>query len=162
MSSSYTRHLQPSGWAISINSILVLPTVLLNDLVIFAVVTRERLRNTSTILLACLAAAGVRRTEWKVPIQPATYVVSCFKQSSERLLEHSKKAFLSPNELTLVKWNKIIHYSTKVGQPPPQKRRRSPASAIYAIPLFTVGAWRNVARHFLEILHVRNPENNQP
>ena len=40
---------------ISINSISVLPTVLLNALVIFAVATRERLRNKSTILLACLA-----------------------------------------------------------------------------------------------------------
>ena len=38
---------------ISINSISVLPTVLLNALVIFAVATREQLRTKSTILLAC-------------------------------------------------------------------------------------------------------------
>ena len=44
---------------ISINSISVLPTVLLNALVIFAVATREQLRNKSTILLACLAGADL-------------------------------------------------------------------------------------------------------
>ena len=43
---------------ISINSISVLPTVLLNALVIFAVVTRKRLRNKATILLACLCRGG--------------------------------------------------------------------------------------------------------
>ena len=46
---------------------------------------------------------GVRMKEWKVSIQSATYVVSCFKQTSRRLLELSKMVFLSPNELTVVK-----------------------------------------------------------
>lgn len=64
------RHLQPSGWAITINSILVLPTVLLNDLVIFAVVTRGQLRDKSTILLACLTAAGVPRKNEKSQSNP--------------------------------------------------------------------------------------------
>ena len=36
-----------------------LPTILLNSLVIFAVVTRQRLRNNSTILLACLAGTDL-------------------------------------------------------------------------------------------------------
>ena len=36
----------------------------------------------------------VRIEKRKVPIHPATYVVSCFKQTSRRL---------SPNELTMVK-----------------------------------------------------------
>ena len=44
---------------ISINSISVLPTVLLNALVIFAVAKREQLRNESTILLACMAGADL-------------------------------------------------------------------------------------------------------
>ena len=38
-----------------------------------------------------------------VPIQLATYVVSCFEQTSRLLLELSKIVFLSPNELTVVK-----------------------------------------------------------
>ena len=38
-----------------------------------------------------------------VLIQPATYVVSCFQQTSRRLLELSQILFLSPNELTVVK-----------------------------------------------------------
>ena len=36
-----------------------LPTILLNSLVVFAVVTRRRLRNNSTILLACLAGTDL-------------------------------------------------------------------------------------------------------
>ena len=41
------------------------------------------------------------------PIQPATFVVSCFKQTSRRLLELSKILFLSPNELTVAR--RILH-----------------------------------------------------
>ena len=40
-----------------ISIIAALPTILLNALVIFAVATRRRLQNNSTILLACLAGA---------------------------------------------------------------------------------------------------------
>lgn len=43
----------------SINSIGVVPTVLLNALVIFAVSTRRRLRTNSNILLACLAGTDL-------------------------------------------------------------------------------------------------------
>ena len=43
----------------SINITAALPTILLNALVIFAVATRRRLRNNSTILLACLAGTDL-------------------------------------------------------------------------------------------------------
>ena len=39
---------------------------------------------------------GVRMM--KCPNKPAMYLVSCFKQTSRRLLELSKLVFLSPNE----------------------------------------------------------------
>ena len=43
----------------SIDLAAIIPTILLNALVIFAVATRRRLRNNSTILLACLAGADL-------------------------------------------------------------------------------------------------------
>ena len=57
---------------ISINSISVLPTVLSNALVIFAVATRRQLRNESTILLACLAGADLLTGLLGQPIRIAT------------------------------------------------------------------------------------------
>lgn len=59
---------------ISINSISVLPTVLLNALVIFAVVTRKRLRNKATILLACLTGVDLMTGLVGQPIGIATEV----------------------------------------------------------------------------------------
>ena len=59
---------------ISINSISVLPTVLSNALVIFAVATRGQLRNESTILLACLAGADLLTGLLGQPIRIATEV----------------------------------------------------------------------------------------
>ncbi|CAH3193581.1 unnamed protein product, partial [Porites evermanni] len=59
---------------ISINSISVLPTVLLNALVIFAVATRGQLRNKATILLACLAGADLLTGLLGQPIRIATEV----------------------------------------------------------------------------------------
>ena len=59
---------------ISINSISVLPTVLLNALVIFAVAKREQLRNESTILLACLAGADLLTGLLGQPIRIAVEV----------------------------------------------------------------------------------------
>ena len=44
---------------VCIDIVAALPTIGLNALVIFAVVTRNRLRNNSTILLACLAGADL-------------------------------------------------------------------------------------------------------
>ena len=44
---------------VCIDIVAALPTIALNALVIFAVVTRNRLRNNSTILLACLAGADL-------------------------------------------------------------------------------------------------------
>ena len=44
---------------ITADLIAALPTILLNALVIFAVVTRRQLRNNSTILLACLAGVDL-------------------------------------------------------------------------------------------------------
>ena len=61
---------------ISINSISVLPTVLLNALVILAVVTRKRLRNKATILLACLAGTDLMTGLVGQPIRIATEVQS--------------------------------------------------------------------------------------
>ena len=61
---------------ISINSISVLPTVLLNALVIFAVVTRKRLRNKAAILLECLAGADLMTGLVGQPIRIATEVQS--------------------------------------------------------------------------------------
>ena len=43
----------------SIDLTAIIPTILLNGLVIFAVTTRRRLRSNSTILLACLAGADL-------------------------------------------------------------------------------------------------------
>ena len=43
----------------SIDLAAIIPTILLNALVIFAVATRRRLRSNSTILLACLAGADL-------------------------------------------------------------------------------------------------------
>ena len=40
---------------------------------------------------------GVWIKKWNVLIQAATYVVSCFKQTSGRLLDLSKIMFYSPN-----------------------------------------------------------------
>ena len=44
---------------IIINSIEVVPTIMLNALVIFSVATRQRLRSKSNTLLACLAGKDV-------------------------------------------------------------------------------------------------------
>ena len=59
---------------VSINSISVLPTVLLNALVIFAVATRGQLRNKATILLACLAGADLLTGLLGQPIRIAVEV----------------------------------------------------------------------------------------
>ena len=67
---------------ISINSTSVLPTVLLNALVIFAVATRERLRNKSTILLACLAGADLLTGLVGQPIRIAVEVQRIFKKGT--------------------------------------------------------------------------------
>ena len=67
---------------ISINSISVLPTVLLNALVIFAVATRERLRNKSTILLACLAGADLLTGLVGQPIRIAVEVQRILKKGT--------------------------------------------------------------------------------
>ena len=64
---------------ISINSISVLPTVLLNALVIFAVATREHLRNESAILLACLAGADLLTGLLGQPIRIAVEVQRLLK-----------------------------------------------------------------------------------
>ena len=64
---------------ISINSISVLPTVLLNALVIFAVAKREHLRNESTILLACLAGADLLTGLLGQPIRIAAEVQRLLK-----------------------------------------------------------------------------------
>ena len=65
---------------ISINSISVLPTVLSNALVIFAVATRRQLRNESTILLACLAGADLLTGLLGQPIRIATEVQRILKK----------------------------------------------------------------------------------
>ena len=67
---------------ISINSISVLPTVLLNALVIFAVVTRKRLRNKATILLACLAGVDLMTGLVGQPIRIATEVQRILKKGT--------------------------------------------------------------------------------
>ena len=67
---------------ISINSISVLPTVLLNALVIFAVATRERLRNKSTILLACLSGADLLTGLVGQPIRIAVEVERILKKGT--------------------------------------------------------------------------------
>ena len=67
---------------ISINSISVLPTVLLNALVIFAVATKERLRNKSTILLACLAGADLLTGLVGQPIRIAVEVERILKKGT--------------------------------------------------------------------------------
>ena len=64
---------------ISINSTSVLPTVLLNALVIFAVATRGQLRNKSTILLACLAGADLLTGLLGQPIRIAVEVQRLLK-----------------------------------------------------------------------------------
>ena len=55
-----------------INSIIVVPTILLNALVIFAVKTQNRLRTNSNILLACLATTDLLTG---VVVQPISIVV---------------------------------------------------------------------------------------
>ena len=67
---------------ISINSISVLPTVLSNALVIFAVATRGQLRNESTILLACLAGADLLTGLLGQPIRIATEVQRILKKGT--------------------------------------------------------------------------------
>ena len=67
---------------ISINSISVLPTVLLNALVIFAVVTRKRLRNKATILLVCLAGVDLMTGLVGQPIRIATEVQRILKKGT--------------------------------------------------------------------------------
>ena len=67
---------------ISINSISVLPTVLLNALVIFAVVTRKRLRNKATILLACLVGVDLMTGLVGQPIRIATEVQRILKKGT--------------------------------------------------------------------------------
>ena len=67
---------------ISINSISVLPTVLSNALVIFAVATRRQLRNESTILLACLAGADLLTGLLGQPIRIATEVQRILKKGT--------------------------------------------------------------------------------
>ena len=67
---------------ISISSISVLPTVLLNALVIFAVVTRKRLQNKTTILLACLAGADFLTGLLGQPIRIATEVHRILKRGT--------------------------------------------------------------------------------
>ena len=67
---------------ISINSISVLPTVLLNALVIFAVATRERLRNKSSIFLACLAGADLLTGLVGQPIRIAVEVERILKKGN--------------------------------------------------------------------------------
>jgi len=64
---------------ISINSTSVLPTVLLNALVIFAVATRGQLRNKSTILLACLAGTDLLTGLLGQPIRIAVEVQRLLK-----------------------------------------------------------------------------------
>ena len=73
------NHLVP---IISINSISVLPTVLLNALVIFAVVTRKRLRNKATILLVCLAGVDLMTGLVGQPIRIATEVQRILKKGT--------------------------------------------------------------------------------
>ena len=67
---------------ISINFISVLPTVLSNALVIFAVATRGQLRNESTILLACLAGADLLTGLLGQPIRIATEVQRILKKGT--------------------------------------------------------------------------------
>ena len=67
---------------ISINSISVLPTVLSNALVIFAVATRGQLRNESTILLACLAGADLLTGLLGQPIRIAAEVQRILKKGT--------------------------------------------------------------------------------
>ena len=55
-----------------INSIIVVPTILLNALVIFAVKTQNQLRTNSNILLACLATTDLLTG---VVVQPVSIVV---------------------------------------------------------------------------------------
>ena len=67
---------------ISINSVSVLPTLLLNALVIFAVTTSERLRNKSTILLACLDGADLLTGLVGQPIRIAVEVERILKKGT--------------------------------------------------------------------------------
>ena len=54
--------------------------------------------------------------KWNVSIQLAMYIVMFLVLNKTRwfLLKLSKIVFLSPNELTVVKWKKVIYYFTKV------------------------------------------------
>ena len=67
---------------ISINSTSVLPTVLLNALVIFAVATRGQLRNKATILLACLAGVDLLTGLVGQPIRIAAEVQRILKKGT--------------------------------------------------------------------------------
>ena len=67
---------------ISINSISVLATVLLNALGIFAVITRKRLRNKATILLARLAGADLLTGLVGQPIRTAVEVQRILKKGT--------------------------------------------------------------------------------
>ena len=62
--------------------ISVLPTVLLNALVIFAVITRRYLRNKATILLACLAGADLLTGLVGQPIRVAAEVQRILKRGT--------------------------------------------------------------------------------
>ena len=82
-------------------------------------------------------------------IQPATYVVSCFKQTSRRLPELFKIVNLCPNELPwknkrrlifiiLQKWEECAPFPTKKRQQQKNKNKREdfpspPDSAAYDI-----------------------------
>ena len=63
---------------ICVNSLTIIPTILLNALVIFVVVRRPRLRTSSNILLACLAGADVLNGVVVIPIAIAVAVKRAF------------------------------------------------------------------------------------
>jgi len=66
---------------ISIDSVVVLPTIFLNAVVIFAVATRSRLQSNSSILLACLAGTDLMSG---LVVQPLTIAVEMCSESMAR------------------------------------------------------------------------------
>ena len=65
---------------ISIDSVVVLPTIFLNAVVIFAVATRSRLQSNSSILVACLAGTDLMSG---LVVQPLTIAVDVERIHSE-------------------------------------------------------------------------------
>ena len=63
---------------ICVNSLAIIPTILLNALVIFVVATRRRLQTNSNILLACLAGTDLLTGETAQPIAVAVGVKRAF------------------------------------------------------------------------------------